>query len=587
MNDTHRKYRLANRQTTGNESGALNKFFPNNFLKSSTACAVRIGRVAQLASKASQSTGFCTRLRPSRGAATFFLVLSVLSHEAQAESFSINDAISQAVLTNPGVGEASANRRATEATLGRAQGAYLPQVRLESRLGPEKFTQATRPAPAGNDIWFNGKEMSVVVRQILFDGFASIHEVWRQSARVNGAAFRVRERAELIALDAAEAYIDMVRSLRLVALANENVVNHEELFSNVKSRYAGGRVGEGDLQQALERVEAAKAVREEFRRGLDDARAKYRKTVGLEATNLRFPGPLRGLPRSKDDALAAALRGNPTLLAAESDKEAAKQAFRTTDGAFVPNVSFEGRASRGFDADSFIGRRDDVSGKIVVSWDIFRGGQDVWQRAEMAERYTEETMRQSRLQRDALESIDRAWAGRTITADRIAALKRQLAAEKKTIAIYREEYEVGRRSLIDLLNAENQHFNSAVSLSSARGVVVFADYQLLAAMGALLDSLKTAPPIKSAPLDTIPLGILPMKLPPIIVSLQQPGPDPLKVDETSGHAITFDQRWSNWSLAPSTAATALAFAAVPDVQAQGVAKEPLDLLALRAVSLQN
>jgi outer membrane protein, adhesin transport system len=428
-----------------------------------------------------------------------FALLSMAWDEARAGRFSINDAISQAVLTNPGVGEASANRRATKTELRQTQSSLLPQVRLEARVGPEKFTQDIIPPPAGNGTWLHGREGSVVVRQLLFDGFASIHDIWRQSARVDAASFRVRERTELTALDAAEAYIDVVRYQRLVALANQNVVNHEELFSNVKGRFSGGRVGEGDVQQALERVEAAKATLAEFQRSYDDARSKYRKVIGLEALNLMFPGPLRGLPRLKDDALAGALRHNPTLLAAEADKEAAKQAFRVTDGTFVPSVSLVGRASHGIDADTFIGKRDDVSGKVVISWDIFRGGQDTWRRAEMAERYTEETMRQARLQRDALESIDKAWAARTITADRIAALTRQLAADKKTIAIYRKEYEIGQRSLIDLLNAENQYFNAAVSLTSARGVIVFADYQLLAAMGALLDYLKAPMPLDAAP----------------------------------------------------------------------------------------
>ena len=179
------------------------------------------------------------------------------------------------------------------------------------------------------------------------------------------------------------------------------------------------------------------------------------------------------------------------------------------------------------DADTFIGKRDDVSGKIVVSWDIFRGGQDSWRRAEMAERYTEQTMRHARLQRDAFELVDKAWSARTLTANRIVALQRQLAADKKTIAIYRKEYEIGRRSLIDLLNAENQYFNAAASLTSARGVIVFADYQLLAAMGSLLDYLKTATPVDAAPLDTIPLGALPTKFPPIILSLPQSEFEPL------------------------------------------------------------
>src|SRR5581483_11230477 len=501
---------------------------------------------------------------------------------SRPRAFLINDAIAQAVLTNPGVGEIAADRRATETRLYQAQGAYLPQVRLESSFGPEKFTQDIKPPPVGNGEWLNGRQASIVVRQILFDGFASIHEIWRQSARVNAAAFRVRERAELTALDAAEAYIDVVRFLRLVALANQNIANHEEIFANVQSRFTGGRAGEGDLQQALERVEAAKAVREEFRRSLDDARSKYRKIVGLEAINLRFPAALKGLPRSKNEALTVALRYNPTLLAAEADREAARQAFHATAGAFVPSVSLIGRASRGFDADTFIGKRDDVSGKVVISWDVFRGGQDAWHRVEMAEHYEEETLRHARLQRDALEMIDKAWAARTITAARIAALQRQLAAEKKTIDIYRKEYEIGRRSLIDLLNAQNQSFNAAVSLTSTRGVIVFADYQLLAAMGFLLDYLKTAPPVEAAPLDIIALGPLPPRLPPIVVNLRHPDFNPL-----NGHeAATFDERWYDSNSVPSmielrtgqtgaTGAGSVAHAAFPDVRAQAATeKEP-------------
>jgi adhesin transport system outer membrane protein len=204
---------------------------------------------------------------PSKNACACFqasaivLLLSCAPSGVRADAFLINDAISHAILTNPGVGEAAANRRATETELRQTQGSYLPQVRLESRIGPEKFNQSIVPEPLGNNAWLNGRQASVVVRQILFNGFASIHDTWRQAARVNAAAFRVRERTELTALDAAEAYINVVRFLRLVTLANQNVINHEEVFANVKSRYAGGRTGEGDLQQALERVEAARAAR--------------------------------------------------------------------------------------------------------------------------------------------------------------------------------------------------------------------------------------------------------------------------------------------------------------------------------------
>src|SRR3954468_7103668 len=238
-------------------------------------------------------------------------LVMALSPAGAAEPFSINDALKQAAHTNPGVGEASANRRATESELRQTQSTLLPQVRIEARYGPEKFDQSASvvtgtalPVPiVGNGAWRNGSQASVVVRQILFDGFASIHDIWRQTARVNAAASRVKERTELLALDGAEAYVDVTRYMRLVGLAEQNVANHERIFANVNSRFSGGRAGEGDLEQSRERVENAKAQLADFRKSLEDARAKYRKVVGLEAYNVRFPGPLAGMPGSRDEAL--------------------------------------------------------------------------------------------------------------------------------------------------------------------------------------------------------------------------------------------------------------------------------------------
>ena len=190
------------------------------------------------------------------------------------DAFTIVDAINQAVTTNPGVGEAAANRRATEAEMRQVQGTLLPQVRLEAKAGRHKFNQKdVLPPPTGNNTTLRAREGSIVVRQLLFDGLTSINEIWRQAARVDAAAYRVRERTELIALDAAEAYIDVVRFTHLVTLANENIAAHRRILANVEARFQGGRAGEGDLEQVRERVEAAIAVRAQFVQNLDESRA--------------------------------------------------------------------------------------------------------------------------------------------------------------------------------------------------------------------------------------------------------------------------------------------------------------------------
>lgn len=477
-----------------------------------------------------------------------------------AESFSIADAINQAVKTNPGVGEASANRRATEAELRQSQGVLLPQIRLQANTGPEMLNRDVLPAPAGNGAYVNGREASVTVRQLVFDGFSSVNEIWRQAARVDAAAFRVLERTELIALDAAEAYVDMTRYLRLVGLAEQNLKVHRELRANVRARFSGGRAGEGDMQQAEERVAAAEAVLSDFRLSLDFARAKFRKTVGLEPFNLRFPGRLPDMPRSKNESLDVAFKFNPTIRAAGADVDAAKRAFDSTAGAFVPNVALEGRALRGKDSITYPGNRDEVSGKVVVSWDIFRGGQDSWKRVEAGERMIEQQQRHARLQRDALESLDKAWAARTITTERLASLSREVEAARKTFIAYNKEYELGQRTLIDLLNSQNQYFNANVSLVSARGVTVFADYQLLAAMGQLLSYLKTGKPPESEPIEGRATGLIPYRLPPILLAAPEPGSEPLNPTVPfqswnspfspvlEPQAVLFGDRWSSQDL---------------------------------------
>src|SRR5262245_59336946 len=185
------------------------------------------------------------------------LILAATS--AKAEQFSINDALRQAVQTHPGVGEASANRRATESELRQTQSTLLPQVRVDASWGPEKFDQnytGSPPVPGltapviGAGPWRNGSQASVVVRQILFDGFASIHATLRRTARVDPEALRIRNHTQVIALDAAEAYVNVVRYLRLIAIAHQDLANPDRTFPNVNSRFSGGRTGEGDLQQA-------------------------------------------------------------------------------------------------------------------------------------------------------------------------------------------------------------------------------------------------------------------------------------------------------------------------------------------------
>ena len=169
--------------------------------------------------------------------------MGALSGAANAAPFTINDAVRMAVQTNPSIGEAAANKRATEAELRQTQAPCCRKCDWKPMRAPERLNNpATIPLnnitpTLNNGQWVAGAKGSIFIRQLLFDGFTSLHEMWRQTARVDAAAARTHERSELTALDASEAYIDVVRYTRLVALAQENVAAHRRIFSNVHQRF--------------------------------------------------------------------------------------------------------------------------------------------------------------------------------------------------------------------------------------------------------------------------------------------------------------------------------------------------------------
>ena len=170
-----------------------------------------------------------------------------------ASAADLRQVVQEAVSTNPDVLESAANRRARSYEYRRSQGAFLPSVELSADVGPERLDRPNSFNANENDEWRISSEFTVTVEQLLFDGLTSVNEVYRQAARVDGAALRVLERSEATALDAVEAYIDILRHTAILAKARMNVNKHRTIFSDVRERFEGGETGSADTSQARER----------------------------------------------------------------------------------------------------------------------------------------------------------------------------------------------------------------------------------------------------------------------------------------------------------------------------------------------
>jgi adhesin transport system outer membrane protein len=187
------------------------------------------------------------------------------------------------------------------------------------------------------------------------------------------------------------------------------------------------------------------------------------------------------------------VRNNPRVKEAVSETEVSyfnKQQFRST---LYPQVYLEGNATRGEDLEGTPGRNDELEAKVVLSWKLFDGGVRRNREAELGERYSEKVAEQMILVRQITEEVEIAWARLVDGRAQVDAIRTEVGQNKKVVATYKDEYDANKRSLLDLLDAENSLFASQFELSNVTSLHIFSSYELLAQMGVLLKTLGVSP----------------------------------------------------------------------------------------------
>ncbi|MEM9205982.1 MAG: TolC family outer membrane protein [Pseudomonadota bacterium] len=413
-----------------------------------------------------------------------FILAVVVSVPSHAQS--LRDAVAQAVATNPLIGEAAANRRAIEQEIDQARGLYRPRLDLQAFTGPQKIN---RPESLGDNnwTWRNASQASLTASQRLFDGYFRAFELYRQHARVSGAAFRVLERSEVVALDAIEAYVDLLRHRRTLHLANVNIEQHRDIAARIADLAAEGTSTEGDVQQARERLAGAEAIRSDIIQAIGEVEARYKRVIGHAPGSLQKVGNPKSLPRSKEAAVAIARSNHPSLKALDSDIESAEAEVGQTQSLFLPKIDLEGTALIGKNLGGTPGRNDEVSARVALSWNLFDGGIRNAQKRETIERKTEVEIRRDRVRRDIDEAAERSFSDVHANNIRVRALNEQLRQAELVRGSYREEFDAGLRSLLDILDAQATVFNAQVQVTSAQSIGVFSRYQLIASTGRLLE----------------------------------------------------------------------------------------------------
>ena len=422
------------------------------------------------------------------------LILSVVG-AGQAQAVDLREAVEAAVHTNPAIGQAAANKEAIEFERRQAQGLYGPRISVEGSFGARRLENATRRALDIADDTLYPLEGNLVAEQLLVDFGRSRAEVKRQAARTDGAAHRVEERAEFVALNVSRHYIDYLLQQRIVAAAEDNVTFHQRLAGDLGQGVEQGSISIADQQQAEERLQAARARLTEAREELVNAAIAFRQVAGIPIGQPTMPPNLAGqVPPNVEEAVDLARQQNPLVLEALADIDATQAQVMGAKAEMAPRISLEGRVRAGDDIDGFRGRTEDYMGRVVMKWDVFNSGINRAKVNEMERRESEARFRLHEMVREAEADVRTAWNRFDMQTELIRELEQQSRVSDDLLLSYREQFNVGRRSLLDVLDAQNTRFNVQVQAETARLAQIYAQYRVLAAANRLLDALGVAPP---------------------------------------------------------------------------------------------
>lgn len=411
-----------------------------------------------------------------------------------ASAMTLQQAIDQTMKTNPQIMQAAQNREATEFELRQARGLYLPSVDLQSGVGRRRLSDLTSGTLTTSRDYLNPSDVSLTVTQRLFDGGDRAAQKDKQAARVDSASFRVQQRSEALALEVTQDYLEYMLQAEIVAAAEKNVSFHKQILGNIEDSIKGGALTDADRYQGNERLLAANARLQEAKQELDATKIRFLQAVGEPIVKpQRPPSVSRYLPKTLDDAIFVAQKSNPQIFSAQADVNAADADVRGSKAAFLPKVDLVGSARVGNDVDGNTGNTNDLQVGLVAKWNLYHGGIDMAREQEQVRRAGEQRFALSQAYREVDQSVRSAWSERVNQGQLAAILAKQERTNGQLVSSYREQFKVGQRSLLDLLDSQNTRFNTEVLAKTADVAALFAEYKILAASGKLLSTMNLKP----------------------------------------------------------------------------------------------
>lgn len=392
--------------------------------------------------------------------------------------------------SNPRLMELKQNREAAQKDLEQTKGKYYPRVDLDVGYGADSHSDAGTRNRGEENEFDTRTEASLTLVQPLYQGGETRSLVEKQTAKLDSVNYRVYDNAESLALDAIIAHLEVWRQRRLLDLTEQNIKTHEKILNHIDERQRAGAGSSADVVQTKGRLALTKSSRSQIEGELERARVNYHRVVGRYPGKLLLPDNFRLLaPAGADEAVKTAQVCNPKLAAFAADIRAAKGDIGAIKSSFLPKVNLELSSTYEDQVESSATYSHNNAAMIRARWNLFNGGSDKAARDGASSRKLQlESGRQDQYQKIE-EQIRQTWSQYEISGQQVKIFADAVRYNKQTRDAYQQQFIVGQRSLLDVLDSENELFQSSGQLVTAKVNETLSVYRLLALSGCLLSNL--------------------------------------------------------------------------------------------------
>lgn len=421
------------------------------------------------------------------------MVSSVCAQESPASSQqsaianNVADVVKTAIEYNPQVKAAWNELQAAEHDVDVARGNYLPSIDATAGVG-----RADREVDGVGSYSTSFAELTL--NQMIWDGFATRNEVERLDRAKLVSYYELLGASENVALEAVQAYLDVERYRELVRLAQENYRQHQRVYQQIEERVQNGAGRGVDLEQITGRLALAESNLMTEASNLHDVSARYLRIVGQLPTDslAPMPGLEDDLPPSVAEAVNLAFEGNPEFHAAIENIEASRAQQDTTRAAFQPRLDLQGRTGTYDNTDSTPnprGRQDRHSIELVASMNLYRGGSDVASFRAAGDRIEQAVNQRENVCHNIRQTTQIAFNDSRQLREQLNYINQHRLSSDRVRGAYQQQFDIGERTLLDVLDSENEYFEASRAYVNAKQNVLEADARTLASMGQLMLTL--------------------------------------------------------------------------------------------------